>query len=69
MNQFSDTIFLPKTSFSMRANLSDNEQRWLDYWVEITLYQRIKNKKKKKINLYFMMGHLMLMATFILVML
>ena len=68
MNQFSDTIFLPKTSFSMRANLSDNEQRWLDYWVEITLYQRIKNKKKKK-NLYFMMGHLMLMATFILVML
>ena len=68
MNQFSDTIFLPKTSFSMRANLSDNEQRWLDYWVEINLYQRIKNKKKKK-NLYFMMGRLMLMATFILVML
>ena len=47
-NSYSHTVFLPKTSFSMKANLSQNEPKWLKFWQENKIYEKmIKNKNKK----------------------
>ena len=48
MSQFSDTILLPKTHFSMRANLSQTEKKWIEFWDEINLIEKVKEKKKEK---------------------
>ena len=64
MSQFSDTILLPKTHFSMRANLSQTEKKWIEFWDEINLIEKVKEKKKKK-DLYFMMALHMQMVIYI----
>ncbi len=56
MNQidYTKTVNLPKTNFPMKANLPQNEPRWLSFWKEINLYEKMleKNKNKKKFFLH-----------------
>jgi isoleucyl-tRNA synthetase len=41
-------INLPKTAFSMKANLPIREPEILKYWEEINLYQELRNSRKGK---------------------
>ena len=41
-------INLPKTAFSMKANLSVKEPEILEYWKEINLYDELRNSSKGK---------------------
>ena len=45
-NDYKDTLFLPKTSFPMRANLAHREPDFLKFWEEIDLYNELKKKNK-----------------------
>ena len=40
------TINLPKTSFSMKANLPQNEPKWLARWTKEDLYGQIRESRK-----------------------
>jgi isoleucyl-tRNA synthetase len=40
------TINLPKTSFSMKANLPQNEPKWLAEWAKSDLYGQIRSARK-----------------------
>ena len=40
------TINLPKTSFSMKANLPQNEPKWLAAWTKENLYGQIRESRK-----------------------
>ncbi|MFZ0959546.1 MAG: hypothetical protein WAO35_01475 [Terriglobia bacterium] len=40
------TINLPKTSFSMKANLPQNEPKWLAQWSKENLYGQIRESRK-----------------------
>ena len=44
MTEYSKTIHLPNTHFSMRANLSKNEPKWISFWIQ----NKIREKKIKK---------------------
>ena len=44
--ELKDTINLPKTSFSMKANLPQNEPKWLDKWNREDLYGQIRAVRK-----------------------
>ena len=57
-------INLPKTAFSMKANLPTKEPEILN-WEKINLYDEIRKSSKGKENLFFTMVHHMQMATFI----
>ena len=37
-----ENINLPKTAFSMKANLQNKEPEILDYWEKIDLYKELK---------------------------
>ncbi|OQX87966.1 MAG: isoleucine--tRNA ligase [Candidatus Omnitrophica bacterium 4484_70.2] len=54
MKDYKNTLNLPSTSFSMRANLKDLEPKILGYWEKIGIYYRLreKNKGKKKFILH-----------------
>ena len=41
-------INLPKTAFSMKANLPVREPEILDYWQKINLYKELRNSSKGK---------------------
>ena len=41
-------INLPKTAFSMKANLPVRELEILEYWQKINLYQELRNSRKGK---------------------
>jgi isoleucyl-tRNA synthetase len=41
-------INLPKTAFSMKANLSIREPEILEYWKKINLYKELRNSRKGK---------------------
>ncbi|MDR0753583.1 MAG: class I tRNA ligase family protein, partial [Holosporaceae bacterium] len=43
---FKDTIFLPKTDFPMRGNLSKKEPEIIEYWNKIGLYSRSRDQRK-----------------------
>lgn len=45
---YKETLNLPKTSFPMKANLPSNEPRFLDFWEEINLYQKLLEKNRGK---------------------
>ncbi|MDL2298359.1 isoleucine--tRNA ligase [Synergistaceae bacterium OttesenSCG-928-D05] len=47
-NDYKDTLFLPQTSFPMRANLSQREPEFLKFWYDIDLYGEQKKKNKGK---------------------
>ncbi|MEM1429405.1 MAG: isoleucine--tRNA ligase [Pseudomonadota bacterium] len=41
---YKDTLFLPRTSFPMRAGLPKREPGWLARWEEIGVYDRLRDK-------------------------
>ena len=43
-----ENINLPKTAFSMKANLQNKEPEILDYWKKINLYKELRESKKGK---------------------
>jgi len=46
MSDYKDTLNLPKTSFPMRANLTKNEPKILEFWKKIDAYQKMIAKNK-----------------------
>jgi isoleucyl-tRNA synthetase len=44
--EYKDTIFLPKTSFEMRANLSQKEPKILEEWDKQKIFQQLREKSK-----------------------
>lgn len=44
---FSHTVFLPKTSFSMKANLTQKEPQILSFWAKIDIYNKMNNVSSK----------------------
>src|SRR5579862_8106902 len=54
-NVFQDTLNLPKTDFSLRANASEKEPLLIARWEKESVAQAatIKNKGKKKFILHF----------------
>ena len=46
--EYKDTIFLPKTSFEMRANLPVKESKILDDWDNQKIFQQLRKKSKGK---------------------
>ena len=44
--EYKDTIFLPKTSFEMRANLPVKELIILDKWDKQNIFQQLRKKSK-----------------------
>ena len=68
MTNYSKTINLPKTNFSMKANLSEKETQWLEFWHKNKIYDKLKKKIKKILSMFYMMVRLMQMVTFTLVM-
>ena len=59
-----ENINLPKTAFSMKANLQNKEPEILEYWKKINLYKELRKSNKGRKNLSFMMGHHMQMEIF-----
>ena len=41
-------INLPKTAFSMKANLQNKEPEIIDYWDKIDLYKKLRSSSKGK---------------------
>jgi isoleucyl-tRNA synthetase len=41
---YSKTINLPKTNFPMKANLPQNEPKWLSFWKEKNIYKKMLEK-------------------------
>lgn len=52
---YKDSVFLPKTSFAMKAGLNQKEPEILNYWQKIGLYEKLrqKSKGKKKFILHY----------------
>ncbi len=50
---FSHTVFLPKTSFSMKANLVQKEPQIIDFWNKIEVYKKMLEKNSSS-PLYFL---------------
>lgn len=42
---YKDTLYLPQTSFAMRANLPENEPKRFKSWYETKAYEKMKNKR------------------------
>ncbi|MGC2696987.1 MAG: isoleucine--tRNA ligase [Candidatus Angelobacter sp.] len=40
------TLNLPKTDFSMKANLPQNEPKWLERWGKMGIYERIRESRQ-----------------------
>ncbi len=43
---YDDTLFLPKTSFPMRAGLSKKEPEMLKQWEKDRIYEKVMKRKK-----------------------
>lgn len=46
MKDYKQTLNLPKTNFSMKANLAQREPGLLDFWKDINLYQSLRSQAK-----------------------
>ena len=46
MKNYSKTINLPNTNFSMKANLSQTENKWLEFWKNNKIYEKLKEQNK-----------------------
>ena len=44
--KYKDTIFLPKTTFEMRANLPAKEPIILDEWDKQNIFKKLREKSK-----------------------
>ena len=40
------TLNLPKTGFPMKANLPQNEPKWLEKWEKMGIYRKIRESRK-----------------------
>jgi isoleucyl-tRNA synthetase len=40
------TLNLPKTEFSMKANLPQNEPKWLERWEKMDIYRKIRESRR-----------------------
>src|SRR6202047_5433049 len=40
------TLNLPKTDFSMKANLPQNEPKWLERWEKMGIYRKIRESRR-----------------------
>ncbi len=58
MTDYKDTVYLPKTDFSMRAGLPNKEPQILKLWEETKLYKKLRNQRKnsKPFILYIMIS-------------
>jgi isoleucyl-tRNA synthetase len=45
-SELKSTLNLPKTEFPMKANLPQNEPKWLERWAEMRLYEKIRTARK-----------------------
>lgn len=45
---YKDTLNLPKTKFSMKANLSVLEPKTISYWEDLDIYQKLKEDREGK---------------------
>ena len=52
MKKIKDTLNLPSTSFSMKANLAQKEPDIIKYWEEIKLYDLLQEKNKEGPNFF-----------------
>ncbi|MBI4764252.1 MAG: isoleucine--tRNA ligase [Deltaproteobacteria bacterium] len=52
--EYKETLNLPKTNFPMKANLTQKEPEWLQYWESMQLYQKIReaSQGRKKFILH-----------------
>ena len=48
MTAYKETIFLPQTSFPMKANLKDLEPKILSFWEEKKVYDQLKERRKNQ---------------------
>ncbi|MGI4851165.1 MAG: isoleucine--tRNA ligase [Janthinobacterium lividum] len=46
MTDYKETIFLPKTSFAMKANLREREPEILKYWQQQNIYKRLQEQNQ-----------------------
>src|SRR5207237_4949355 len=46
MMAIKDSLNLPKTDFSMKANLPQNEPKWLERWEKMGIYGKIREARK-----------------------
>ena len=46
MTDYKDTVYLPKTDFSMRAGLPNKEPQILKLWEETKLYKKLRDQRK-----------------------
>ena len=46
MTDYKDTVYLPKTDFSMRAGLPTKEPQILKLWEEINLFKKLREQRK-----------------------
>ena len=60
-----ENLNLPKTAFSMKANLPQKEPSMIDFWDKINLYQNLRDESKGKEKFICMTVLPMQMATFI----
>ena len=60
-----EQINLPKTAFSMKANLPVKEPDLIKYWTTIDLYKQLRDKSKGQKKFVYMMGLPTLMEIFI----
>ena len=60
-----ENINLPKTSFSMKANLPNKEPEILKIWEKLNLYKNLENLVREKKNSFYMMVLHMQMVTYI----
>ena len=63
--EYKDTIFLPKSTFEMRANLPTKEPKILDEWDKEKIFYKLREKSKVEKNLFFMMDLHMQMDIYI----
>ena len=46
MSEYKDTVFLPRTTFSMRAGLPKKEPEILKFWQDIDIYSKLRSARK-----------------------
>src|SRR5215470_14961718 len=46
--ELKSTLNLPKPNFPMKANLPQNEPKWLKKWEEMGIYDRIRESRKDR---------------------
>ncbi|MDR2780018.1 MAG: isoleucine--tRNA ligase [Synergistaceae bacterium] len=47
-NDYKDTLFLPKTDFPMRANLSSREPGFLEFWDKSGIYGKLRDNRSDR---------------------